>query len=340
MWRNGAGIRRTMALSTVIYVTGFSLTALCGTTRAEESKNQAASERVFRCEAVIRAPLAEVWRMWTTSEGVKSFGIPGANIELRGGGPYEWYFAPDAPAGEKGAEGCTVLAFLPEKMLAFTWNAPPSIATLRSAGARTQVVVMLEELPGERVKVTLHQLGFGTGEDWDTYYAYFEKAWPKVLEWMQKKCDKEQGAPAGASAQGMAALEPLIGTWTTGKDWDGSEGGIRVVYGWGLNKQAMHIQSFRTSAGVESQVFETVISWHPRNKHYVFRSVSADGGLYDGMAELIGDTLHWQWDSFSGDRVNTFRQSQKLVGGDKYEWSVYARTPDGWTLMKEATFTK
>jgi len=316
------------------------LIMLAATSVADAGDAAPASERMFTTEAVMRAPVADVWRMWSTNEGVKSFGIPGANIELRAGGPYEWYFATDAPGGQRGAEGCTVLAYIPNKMIAFTWNAPPTLQALRDAGARTNVIVTFDELPGQRTRVQLHQLGYGTGEDWDKYYAYFENAWPKVLEWMQKKCDETGGGPAGATAQGMAALEPLIGTWKTGKDWDESEGGIRVVYGWGLNKQSMHVQSFRTSKGVESQVYETVISWHPKNKQFIFRSVSSDGGLYDGVAEMVGDSLHWDWDSYSGDRVNTFRQSQKLVGSDKYDWAVYAKSPDGWKLIKEATFTK
>lgn len=296
---------------------------------------------MFTTEAIIRAPVADVWRMWTTNEGVKSIGVGGTNIELRVGGPYEWFFSTDAPSGEKGSEGCSVLAYLPEKMLAFTWNAPPSVRALRDAGARTHVVVLLEELPGARVKVTLNQMGFGTGEDWDKYRAYFEKAWPMALEAMREKCDKAHGAPAAPTAQGMAALEKLIGTWTTTQGESGStKPGMRVVYDWGLNKQVMHAKSFQSSGGAELPVYETTIAWHPRNKQYVFRSVSATGDMFDGVAEMVGDTLEWQWDGISGDKVTVYRQSQKLVGSDKYDWTVYVRTPDGWKQMMEATFTK
>lgn len=307
--------------------------------RGEEGRG-GAGERVFSCEAVMSAPVADVWKMWTTVEGIKSFGVGGAHVELRAGGAYEWYFMPDAPPGQRGAEGCTVLAYLPEKMLAFTWNAPPAIPTLREAGAKSNVVVMLEELPGGRTRVRLHQLGYGTGEDWDKYYAYFEKAWPTVLSWMKKKWDEEEGAAGAAAAKGMAALEPLIGTWTTSGDWDGSEGGIRVVYGWGLNRRSVHVQSYRTSQGVEAQAYETVVTWHPRDRQYVFRSVSADGGLFDGVAAWMGDTLHWQWDGFSGDRVHTFRQAVRPVGSDAYEWTVQARTADGWKTIKEAKLVR
>lgn len=298
-------------------------------------------ERMFTCETIVRAPLAEVWRMWTTTEGLKSCGIPGANIDLRVGGPYEWYFAPDAPAGQKGAEGCTVLAYLPMKMIAFTWNAPPAVQALRDAGARTNVIVTFDELPGERVKIKLHQLGYGTGEDWDKYYAYFEKAWPHVLEAMQKSCAQRNGAPESASALGMAALEPLIGTWTTAPPEGGTgKGGMRVVYEWGLNKQVMHAKSFRSSDGVESPVYETTLSWHPKNKQYVFRSVSATGDMFDGVAEMVGNTVEWQWEGISGDKVTVYRQSQKLVGSDRYDWTVYVRNPDGWKQIMEATFAK
>ena len=143
--------------------------------------------RILKKEIVVAAPLAAVWRAWTTTEGVTSFAPPKADIELRVGGSYEWYFQPDAPEGSRGSEGCKVLSYLPMKMLSFSWNAPPSIPELRDAGVKTHVVVALSELGGGRVNVTLSQLGFGEGEPWDRYYSYFDKAWPWVLAELQKR---------------------------------------------------------------------------------------------------------------------------------------------------------
>lgn len=148
--------------------------------------------RILHKQAAVTAPLAQVWHAWTTTEGVTSFGPRRASVELRVGGPYEWYFTPDAPEGSRGGEGCTVLSYLPMKMLSFTWNAPPSIPTLRESGARTHVVIEFEELPDGRIGVSLHQLGFGEGEDWDRYYEYFDEAWPKVLTWLKQRFDGQQ----------------------------------------------------------------------------------------------------------------------------------------------------
>lgn len=135
----------------------------------------------------VKAPVAEVWWAWSTREGVRTFFAPDARIELRPLGPYEIYFAPDAPAGQKGAEGCRVLSYVPMEMLAFEWNFPPSIPSLRGSGARTWVVVeMAGSAPGT-VKVRLRQLGWQAGEDWDKGFAYFDRAWGVVLERLQKR---------------------------------------------------------------------------------------------------------------------------------------------------------
>ena len=43
----------------------------------------AASDRILRAEFELPAPVSEVWKVWTTEEGVKSFFAPGARIEGR-----------------------------------------------------------------------------------------------------------------------------------------------------------------------------------------------------------------------------------------------------------------
>ena len=131
-------------------------------------------------EVVVEAPVATVWHSWTTQEGISKTLAADAKVELKIGGPYEWYFSKDAPAGSRGSEGCTVLSYIPYRMLAFTWNAPPKLADLRNQGARTQVVVRFEP-EGEKTRVKLTQVGFGSGPSWEEYYKYFDRAWPMVL---------------------------------------------------------------------------------------------------------------------------------------------------------------
>ena len=50
---------------------------------------------------LVEATLQQVWRAWTTVEGVKTFFAPDARIELRPNGRYEILFDLDAPEGER-----------------------------------------------------------------------------------------------------------------------------------------------------------------------------------------------------------------------------------------------
>ena len=152
-------------------------------------------ERILQLETTIRAPLARVWHAWTTEQGIIAYGPETASIDLRLGGKYEWYFSMDAPEGSRGSEGCRILSYLPMEMLAFTWNAPPSIPTLREAEARTQVVLHFRETGDGVVKVSLAQLGFGRGEDWDKYYEYFSRAWQRVLDRQKDYLESTTGIP-------------------------------------------------------------------------------------------------------------------------------------------------
>lgn len=161
------------------YPKGLPWLALAAALLARDAAAAELGERVLRAEVVVNGPVGEVWRAWTTSDGARTFFAPGARIEPRVDGAYEIYFRPEAPAGLRGTEGMRILAFEPEKRLAYTWNAPPEIPEIR--GQRTQVIVELEALGAERTRVCLTHLGWGRGEAWDRAYAYFDRAWGAIV---------------------------------------------------------------------------------------------------------------------------------------------------------------
>ncbi|NNE08707.1 MAG: hypothetical protein HKN20_09115 [Gemmatimonadetes bacterium] len=144
-------------------------------------------DRVIHSEVVVEAALSRVWNAWTTAAGIKRFLGCEARVELRPGGPFEIEFEADAPRGLRGSEGCRVLSVLPMEVVSFEWNAPPSFGELRDV--RTQVVVRFKEISSSRVRVVLAHAGWGEGEEWDRLFAYFEKAWPHVLEKLRERFD-------------------------------------------------------------------------------------------------------------------------------------------------------
>ena len=75
----------------------------------------------------------------------------------------------------------------PDERIAFTWNFPPSLPTIRDA--RTLIQIDLAPVPGQpdRTFVTLTQKGFRAGLEWDQGRRYFDKAWSVVLDRLQQR---------------------------------------------------------------------------------------------------------------------------------------------------------
>jgi uncharacterized protein YndB with AHSA1/START domain len=144
-----------------------------------------AEERVVSKQVVVKAPVETVWKTWTTTEGVKTFFAPDARVEARVDGPFEIYFNPYGAPGTKGADDMRFLALQPQRMLSFTWNAPPHLAEVR--GQKTYVTVRLHPADEGRTQVTLVHGGWGEGGQWDQAYDYFNRAWGNVLGNLEKR---------------------------------------------------------------------------------------------------------------------------------------------------------
>ncbi|MBG0785319.1 MAG: SRPBCC domain-containing protein [Anaerolineaceae bacterium] len=134
--------------------------------------------RKITADVIVPADLRQVWDTWTTEEGARTFFAPECKIELRPEGAYEMYFDLSAPEGLQGGEGCRILAIQPMEMLSFTWNAPPSMPTVRNQ--YTHVIVRFDANP-QGTRVSISHDGWGTGNDWNEAYNYFERAWQKTV---------------------------------------------------------------------------------------------------------------------------------------------------------------
>jgi uncharacterized protein YndB with AHSA1/START domain len=194
------------------------LLVLFGTALASVSCS--AAERSIENQILVPAGIDPVWEAWTTPAGLKSFFAPDANVELRVDGPFELFINPLDEPGRKGADGMRILAIQEKKMLAFTWNAPPSLPEARQQ--RTHVVVRFEVKDANTTLVTLHHDGWGDGGEWDKAFNYFTAAWPNVLgnlkkrfetgpiDWTEWMASLRKYMAAEAAKKAKAATEPAV----------------------------------------------------------------------------------------------------------------------------------
>lgn len=135
-------------------------------------------EKSVNGEIIVNTGVKEVWNAWTTKGGIISFFAPDCDIEFRVGGKFEIYFLPSSEK-ERGAEGCILLGIQENKMLTFSWNAPPELPEARKQ--RTFVIVRFTEVDERHTKVNLTHIGWGEDGEWDAAFDYFHRAWCKVV---------------------------------------------------------------------------------------------------------------------------------------------------------------
>lgn len=147
-----------------------------------------ADPRPITKQSIVSAPISEVYAAWTDGDTFCRVYDPEnksltANIELKVGGKFEWLWD-----GHTGSNDCQVLSFIPDRMISFSWNAPPNQPSSRAL--RTWVVVEFETLDGVATQVTLTHLGFGSAPHWEETRNYFDAAWEIVLARLEKNLQK------------------------------------------------------------------------------------------------------------------------------------------------------
>lgn len=158
------------------------------------------SDRRLTKQATVALDRHQAFDKWSTEAGLASWWTEHTTIDLRPGGSYEIYMLPGAPPGERGADWCRVLSFLPGRMLSFTWNAPPQFKTTRPR--LTWVVVTFDDAKLDVVAdqagaagclVTLEHLGWpasglaDASSEWSATFDYFDDAWTRVMQWFEDK---------------------------------------------------------------------------------------------------------------------------------------------------------
>ena len=178
------------------------------------------TERTIELVAVVEASPAEVFRLWSTADGVRSFFAPGARIDSEPGGRYEILFAPERdPLGySHGTTGARLLTVVPDRKIAFEWitfagdadlgvNGPPvasrSLRDMRPLPTWVEVSISPVAGASGRTRVVLRHMGFPAGEPWGESFRWFGRAWAGVMRQLADRCrqlraaDGRQGRPPG-----------------------------------------------------------------------------------------------------------------------------------------------
>ena len=286
------------------------------------------ADRSVKKSVVVNAPVAEVWKAWTTSEGIATFFAPSSKIELKPGGRFDILFDATAPPGLRGAEGCQVLSYIPEKMLSFSWNSPPTLPVMRLRN--TFVVIELSPVEGGKTKVDLTNGGYRDGAEWDQAYAYFDKAWDFVLnsladrfskgprEWPKPSTEK-QPEVAPSTAKVLAELGRFVGgKWTA--EVKGPEGLLKVefTYKWHPDKKGIVGSGVIGKGSAHPVYVNNAFGIDPMNGSVYYLDSHNSGTVYWGHVAMDGEDLVFVFGP-AGGSIDTFTSKGRFADKDSYD---------------------
>jgi uncharacterized protein YndB with AHSA1/START domain len=144
------------------------------------------SDRIVT-EGIVNAPVAEVWKAWTTSDGLASWLAPHADIDLRIGGLLRTNYSADGSLGDAGTIENEVMAFDPERMLAIRVSKAPSNFPFKDSikGMWTVLYFTAESDGTTRLKIV--GLGFTAEAESQKMKQFFERGNAFTVDQLRKR---------------------------------------------------------------------------------------------------------------------------------------------------------
>jgi uncharacterized protein YndB with AHSA1/START domain len=152
-------------------------------------------------EGFINTSTADVWRIFTTSEGYKLTGAALAEVDLKIGGLIRAHYNPQGKLGDPETIVNEILAYEPERMLAIRIKQPPAGFPYEDAVPGTWTVIYMNPAGENMTQVRIVGLGYTDAPQSQAMRKFFaegnratlnqigKRFWPKC-----PKCVAEEAA--------------------------------------------------------------------------------------------------------------------------------------------------
>lgn len=128
----------------------------------------------FINEGMINAPVEEVWKVFSTSEGYRILGPALAEVDLRIRGTIRSRYRDDGPLGDEETIENVILAYEPPTMMAIKIQKIPMTFPFKEAWKQTWTVITLSPAEGGKTRIRISSLGYGNDEESLAMRRFFE----------------------------------------------------------------------------------------------------------------------------------------------------------------------
>ncbi len=175
-----------MKLRVLIAIAVFNLVA-CATQAPPPAPAKVESRTEAYGEAIVDAPVAQVWHAFTTREGVESWMVAHAEVDFRVGGLVRTTYRKEGVIGDEGTIENAVLSFDPQRMFSMRIAKYPKGFPFVNAYKSTWSVVYFEPLGDNKTKVSIRMLGYTEDEESQKMRAFFVRGNQYTLDQLAAK---------------------------------------------------------------------------------------------------------------------------------------------------------
>jgi uncharacterized protein YndB with AHSA1/START domain len=140
----------------------------------------------FVNEGTVNAPVAEVWKIWTSGDGYKAVGVALADVDFRVGGLIRSRYSADGVLGDEGTIENRIIAYEPQHMIAIRIERPPRSFPFHEAWKYTWTVVTLTDAGSGRTHLRVASMGFGSDPESIAMKEFFIKGNQETLDKLAK----------------------------------------------------------------------------------------------------------------------------------------------------------
>jgi uncharacterized protein YndB with AHSA1/START domain len=169
-------MKKTMLLILIFIV----LALLPNTSRAQDDS------RLVH-EAVVSAPVDQVWAAFTTTEGLESWMAAHAKIEFKIGGTMKSQYDPKGTIDDARAIENTILSYEPMRMLSFKVTKAPAAFSFPNAIKNMWTVIYFVPEGDKTTRVREVSMGFGNDDESKKMREFFNRGNAYTLQRLQKR---------------------------------------------------------------------------------------------------------------------------------------------------------
>ncbi len=134
-------------------------------------------ERVLVQEAWLDAPVAKVWKAYTTEEGWTAWAAPQAKIDLRVNGNILTRYDVTGKIGEPGTNALTILNYVPDEILTLRADVSENWPeVLKKDADKLSNVIVFHRVSDTRTQVRSYGIGYSDAPELDELLKFFTKA--------------------------------------------------------------------------------------------------------------------------------------------------------------------